>query len=478
MSHVADHSQDTPSITTLPNGRILNGGVSHWFQQIGIPAQRPALRADVDVDVAIVGAGMTGLWTAYYLAKADPALNIAIVEQRFAGFGASGRNGGWLSAEPPGLFRRYADDGGQQAAIDLQREMFATVDEALGVLQTEGIDADAVKDGLVYVATNPAQEQRLQARFAGLLQQGWSNDDLEWLDERALAKFVRVAGATSGYTTPHCARVDPAKLVVGLATAVERLGVKIYEGTTALDVEPKRVVTDHGSVRAAIVVRALEGYTGSLPGEKRTLLPMNSSMVVTEPLSVDVWAEIGWNGAHLLADSGNSYSYMQRTADGRLAMGGRGVPYNFASTFDRPGHTATTAILQLHEHMHKLFPATKDVQLHQSWSGVLGVPRDWCGAISYDQRTGIVLAGGYSGHGVSGTNLAARTIRDLVLGDRTALTSLPWVNHRARKWEPEPIRWIGATALYAAYRIADRMESRSGTPSKIGHLADLISGRH
>lgn len=345
-------TDDAPCVTNLAgDGAIRNGGVSHWLQQVGIPAQRPALPGDTQVDVAIVGAGMTGLWSAYYLKSAQPDLRIVVVEQRFAGFGASGRNGGWLSAEPAGLFRRYAADRSRDAAIALQREMFRTVDETLAALDREGIKADVRKDGLMYVATNRAQEARLRDRFEGLQQQGWGAEDLEWLERDELVSRVNVANALGGYRTPHCARVDPAKLTLGLARAVERLGVTIYEGTTATAIEPRRVLTDRGTIRADVVVRALEGFTGSLRGERRRLLPMNSSIVVTEPLPQDVWEAIRWDSAALLGDGGNSYAYLQHTADGRIAIGGRGVPYNFASRFDPAGRTADKAIGLLHRHL-------------------------------------------------------------------------------------------------------------------------------
>lgn len=458
---------------------LLNGGVSHWLQQLGLPTERDPLPGDRQVDVAIVGAGMTGLWTAYYLKKADPALRIAIVERRFAGYGASGRNGGWLSAESPGLLRHYQHDAGATAARALQQNMFGTVDEVLGVLAAERIQADAVKDGLVYVATNTAQRQRLRARFDGLGKQGWPASDVQWLDAAGVTeKHVRVDGAVAGYWTPHCARVDPAKLTLGLARVVEDLGVVIYEGTTAIEVKDHRVVTDRGVLQADTVVQALEGYTGSLRGERRTMLPMNSSIVVTEPLNADMWDAIGWNGAELVGDCGHSYAYLQRTADGRIAIGGRGVPYNFASRFDMSGHTAAKAVQQLRDRLTALFPVTKTVKLHHTWSGVLGVPRDWCAAVDYKPSTGLVTVGGYVGHGVAGTNLAARTVRDLVLGKDTELTRLPWVGHHSRRWEPEPIRWIGAATLYAAYRYADRFERNAQSPSRIGRFADLISGRH
>ncbi len=437
-------------LTHVPELGVLNGGVSHWIRQVGVPVERAPLPGDISVDVAIVGGGMTGLWTSYYLKKAQPDLSIAVLERRFAGFGASGRNGGWLSAEPPGLFRRYARDAGVSRAKAMQREMFRTVDEVLDVLRAEGVDVDGAKDGLVYVATNGAQRRRIRARFDALHDQGWDADDLRWLEPRDVADFLRVDGAAGGYHTPHCARVNPAKLTLGLARIVEQLGVTIYEGTTATDIQPRRVRTDRGEVTASFVVRAVEGYTGSLSGERRTLMPMNSSMVVTDPLSPGMWDEIGWQGAHLVGDGANSYAYMQRTADGRIAIGGRGVPYNFASRFDMAGRTAGKAIRQLRQRLTALFPVTRDLPLHHSWTGVLGVPRDWCASVNYQPASGLVTAGGYVGHGVAGTNLAARTVRDLILGHDSELTALPWVGHRSRRWEPEPLRWVGASTLYAA----------------------------
>jgi glycine/D-amino acid oxidase-like deaminating enzyme len=467
-----------PVKARIGNREILNGGISFWMQDLGPADRRPPLTGSIDVDVAIVGGGMTGLWTAYYLQKADPTLSIAVIEKYFVGFGASGRNAGWLSAEPAGLFRHYAAKSGLQAAIRLQQEMFDTVDETLRVLAHEGIDADAVKDGLMYVAVNAPQEQRLRARFDGLQRRCWKKEDLSWLTSREVMENIHVAGGIAGYTTPHCARVNPAKLTLGLASTVEALGVTIYEDTTAEAIEPHKVLTDRGEVRAQVVVRALEGYTGSLRGEKRTLLPMNSSIAVTEPLSADMWEEMGWKGAHLLGDAANSYTYMQRTEDGRLAIGGRGVPYNFAGSFDREGRTATKAIGQLQDHLVRLFPMTRGVRLEYTWSGVLGVPRDWSGAVNYDRDSGIVTAGGYTGHGVAGTNLAARTVRDLIQGKESELTALPWVGHRTRKWELEPVRWIGATALYGVYGVADRLEKAGSRPSRIAKMADIISGRH
>ena len=206
--------------------------------------------------------------------------------------------------------------------------------------------------------------------------------------------------------SPHAARVQPAKLVRGLADAVRRRGVTIYEGTEVTAIEPGRAVTPHGTSRADVVLRCLEGYTAGLPDSRRDWLPMNSSMVVTEPLPAPVWDEIGWQGAELVGDGANAYSYAQRTADGRIAIGGRGIPYRFGSRTDTDGVTQRWTIESLTAVLHSQFPATYGVPLAHAWCGVLGVPRDWCASVTLDRRTGLGWAGGYVGSGLSTTYLA------------------------------------------------------------------------
>ncbi len=454
-----------------------NGRVSFWYRAIGVPDRRPALPGSTEVDVAIVGGGYTGLWTAYYLKKAQPDLRIVVLEKEFAGFGASGRNGGWLSSEPPGQLRRYARAHGWAAAVAMQKEMFASVDEVIDVAAAEGIDADIQKDGLLHVATNEAQARRMLGRVTGLRREGWGSDDLHVLDADGLAARVRIANGKAALWSPHCARIQPAKLVRGLAAAVERLGVSIYEDTEVTEIRPHEAVTDHGTVRAAYVVRALEGFTASVESP-RLWLPMNSSMLVTAPLPDSAWEQVGWRGAELIGDEAHSFSYIQRTADGRIAIGGRGVPYRFGSHWDQDGETRKATLGQLSRILRQHFPATRDVPIEHTWSGVLGVPRDWCAAVDLDRRTGLAWAGGYVGHGVTATNLAGRTLRDLVLGRDTDLTRLPWVGRHVRLWETEPLRWLGVRGLYVAYRVADRQENGGGPgTSPIARLADRISGR-
>jgi len=396
--------------------------------------------------------------------------------REFAGFGASGRNGGWVSGFFSGPPRVYERRDASYAA--LQRAMFATVLEVERELAEQQIDADFCRGGHLGVALGGAQFQRVRTEVLEAREQGLEEEDLYELSAAELAARVRVAGALGARFSPHVARVHPAKLVRGLAAAVERLGVSIYEQTPASEIRPHEAITPAGPVRARWIVRATEGYTADLGGLRRALVPMNSSMIVTEPLGEELWREIGWSGRETLSDSANAYVYLQRTEDGRIAIGGRGVPYRFGSRTDGAGETARTTIAALTAKLHAMFPAVAGTPIDHAWSGVLGVPRDWCMSVSADPTTGLAWAGGYVGEGVAAANLAGRTLRDLLLGRESDLAELAWVGRAPRRWEPEPLRWGAIRAVYALYRRADREEQRSGRLSRLGRLVDAASGRH
>ncbi len=458
---------------------MRNGEVSYWWAARGLPPRRPPLPGGTEADVCIVGAGYTGLWTAYYLKRADPGLRIVVLEAAFAGFGASGRNGGWVTAGLPGSRARYAmHPRGEQGVRDLERHLRETVDEVARVCAAEGIDAGLVKGGTLAVATSAAQDARLRRQLVA--ERSWGDDEsvVRYLDKEELAGRMQVAGAVGALYRPACARVQPADLVAGLAEAVTRSGVLLYEGTPVASITAGRARTPAGDVRAPYVLRCTEGFTAELPGNHRTLLPMNSSMIVTGPLSSQAWQSIGWDGFETLDDAAHVYMYAQRTADGRIALGGRGVPYRFGSGLDHDGAVAPSTIAQLGRILRRMFPATAQAGVEHAWCGVLGVPRDWCATVMMDPRTGLGWAGGYTGQGVAAANLAGRTLADLVRGVPSPLTTLPWVGHRSPRWEPEPLRWAGVRGLYALYRTADRVEGagRSARTSLLARAGDLMSG--
>jgi glycine/D-amino acid oxidase-like deaminating enzyme len=439
---------------------------SWWWADLGgLPAPRPALDGDREADVCVVGAGYTGLWTAYELLRADPSLSVVVLEREVAGFGASGRNGGWVLGEVSTGSRQRAE-AGEAAVAALERAIQETVDEVGAACAREGIDCDFVKGGSLTVAQTEPQLARLREAPRG-----------ELLDVDEAAARIRVAGLRGARYTPHCARVQPAKLVRGLAAAVERHGGTIHERTAALDIAPRSVTTATGTVRARWVVRATEGYTAALPGLERTLLPLSSSMIVTEPLDAATWARIGWEGCETLDDAAHAYIYAQRTADGRIAIGGRGRPYRFGSGTDRAGEIPEATVHQLRARLTRLFPVLRDVRLDGAWTGVFGVARDWAAAVHCDRDSGLCWAGGYAGEGVAAANLAARTLRDLILDRDTELARLPWVGHHARGWEPEPLRWLAVQTVYGAFRAADALEDRTGRSSWLAGAAGALAGR-
>jgi len=457
---------------------VINGGVSFWWRQSGLPEPRAALVGDLECDVCIVGGGLTGLWTAYYLAALDPSLDIVVLEAEFAGFGASGRNGGWLSAELSGSKERYGATHGREGVQALVAAMEAAVDEVISVCANEGIDADIVKDGVLYVARTPAQLVRMREGLASDAAWGIGDEHQRELTTDELDKKLKVEGALGAVFSPHCARVQPAKLVAGIARAAEHRGVRILEQTRVTRIDSGAAVTVRGIVRAPKILRCLEGYSASIRGQRRTWLPMNSAMIVTEPLTDVMWDQIGWSGAELLGDNANAYCYAQRTADGRIALGGRGIPYRFGSRTDVDGQTQDWTIASLTQTLHDLFPAVAEVRIDHAWCGVLGVPRDWCASVTCDPATGLGWAGGYVGSGLTTTNLAGQTLADLVLGRDSDLIRLPWVNRSVRKWEPEPFRWLGVRAMYGLYREADRREhSGLARPSRLARLGDRLTGR-
>ncbi|HEV2756099.1 MAG TPA: FAD-dependent oxidoreductase [Actinomycetota bacterium] len=451
---------------------------SFWLDTCGDDlTPRPGLRSSATADVAIVGAGYTGLWTAYYLKKAEPSLDVAIVEKEIAGFGASGRNGGWCSALFAGKRSAIAQRHGDDAALAMQRAMFETVDEVGAALSAESIDAHWHKGGTLTLATAPAHVPRLRAEVAEEHERwGFGTGDYAWLDAAETARRIRVPGCEGAAFTPHCARVHPARLVRGLARATERLGVRIYERTPALGIAPHRLEVPGAVLEADVVVRATEGYSAAFPRQRRRLAPLYSLMVVTEPLPESFWREAGWDGAETVTDGRHLLIYAQRTADDRIAFGGRGAPYHFGSRVSDRFDREPKVFAELERVLGQLWPGAAHAAITHRWGGVLGVPRDWFSSVSLDRATGLGSAGGYVGDGVSTSNLAGRTLRDLILGRDTALTRLPWVGHRSRSWEPEPLRWLGTNLALWTMASADRAEARTGRPARRAQVVGKLVG--
>src|SRR5215471_85193 len=434
------------------------------------------LPGDLAVDVAIAGGGLTGLWTAYYLASAQPGLRIAVCEAEIAGFGASGRNGGWCSALFPASLPKLARTAGKDAAAAMYRAMQATVDEVGRVAAAESIDCHWAKGGTVQLARSATQLDRARETVSEAREFGFGEDDVRLLGADEAREFAAATAVLGGTYTPHCAAIHPARLVRGLARVVRERGVRVFERTPVTEIGPRALRTVHGTVRAEYVIRATEGYTPALPGLRRAIVPVYSLMIATEPLSDSVWNQIGLAARPTFSDGRHLIIYGQRTADGRLAFGGRGAPYHLGSAVRPSFDRVPVVFAALYQILRELFPQMGDAAITRTWGGPVGIARDWCASVGLDRATGLGWANGYVGKGLSTTNLAGRTLADLILGTDSDLTRLPWVNHRSPCWEAEPLRWLGINAGIRATNWADRAEGHTGRPSRVAQVMGRFIG--
>jgi glycine/D-amino acid oxidase-like deaminating enzyme len=441
--------------------------LSFWHDSVpGSLEPAPSLDGDTEADVAIAGAGLTGMWTAYYLNAVNPSLRIVVCEREIAGFGASGRNGGWCSALFPASLTKLERLAGRESAIAMYRAMQQTVDEVGKVTADEGIDCHWAKGGTVQFVRSEAQMQRARDEVSEARLYGFGEADMRLLSASDAQEISGMSNVIGGVFTPHCAAIHPARLARGLADVLRARGVRIYEKTEVQRLKPGRLVTATGTVTARHVIRAMEGYTAKLSGYQRTVVPMYSLVVATAPLPDSVLEEVGLATRPTFSDLRHMIIYGQRTADGRLVFGGRGAPYHYGSAIQPSFDRVPTVFAALRRTLTELYPSLEDVAITHTWGGPLGIPRDWCASVGLDPSTGIGWAGGYVGDGLSTTNLAGRTLAHLVTGTDSDLTRLPWVGHRSRRWAPEPFRWLGVNSGLRVMSWADRSEVRTGHPSR------------
>lgn len=448
---------------------------SFWLSTLGedlVP--RPTLEGQQEADVVIVGAGYTGLWTAYYLLEHEPGLKVALCEAGISGIGASGRNGGWCMGMAEGVDALLSDPETREGGRALSRALFECVDEVARVSRLENIDCHFKKGGVLEIARWLGQEDEQLARLSRYADWGLRSEDYQWLSEDELKHRFQVPGAKGALYSPHVAAIHPARLVRGLARAVESRGALIFEDSSVQQVEVGRVATEKGSIRADWVVLATEGYTPRIPGRKRRMVPIHSMMVATEPLSAGLWQEIGLKERETFGGLGQIATYGQRTADDRIAYGTRGV-YYYGSSIRERFSASDPLFEQVRLSLIAMLPQLRDVRITHRWGGPLGLPRSERPGVSLDRERRLAVAGGYLGEGVGASNLMGRILADLLLDRETDRVHLPWVGEDFPRWEPEPFRWLGITA---ARKMMDRMDQNEATgrsPSRLmASLLDLL----
>ncbi len=451
---------------------------SYWLESAGDDlTPRSKVSGDVTVDVAILGGGFSGLWTAYYLLRNNPDLDIVIVEKDICGYGASGRNGGWCSPrfpiDPPALEQRVGRDRTRQTILALHD----TVDEIGRVCEAEGIDAHFRARGLLNIARGAAQMPAILASHTSYERLGLGHYN-QLLNAEEAHERVHATGIVGGMFTSAGASVHPGRLVRGLARAVERLGGIIYEQTPVTGIatgERAALMTDSGRIAARrAIVTAGEAYMATFNDFHRDVLPMSSMIVLTEPLSDDQWRAIGWADGASLSSQSHTKNYLTRTVDGRILYGSRGAPYHYGSRIP-DGPFDEDVFEWMRATLREWFPVLEDVGFSHAWGGYLGVPRDWMPTVNFDPATRLARIHGYTGRGVSTTNLTARLLAGLIGEQPTGFETLPFHRARTPRWEPEPLRWMAVRYIQNAYARIDRAEDAGRNLPLDTPLADFLS---
>ncbi len=447
------------------------------MEDAGPSIPRPPLNGSVQVDVVIVGAGFTGLWTAYELLRRDPSLKVTVLERETVGFGASGRNGSWcvpeLNSGPALLARRF----GRERTLELYQAMCDTVDQIGRTCERESIPASFEKAGMLLVARGPGQLPALRATQREYEEHGLG-DNHHLVGPTDVQGLPWVAGMEAAIFTPEGACLHPGRLVRGLAAAVERRGGVIHEGTPVTSVvtgSRPAVETSFGRVQAKVVVLALEAYLTEFPGEHRRVLPIYSLIDVTEPLSDQQLAQINWRTRVCVSSMRLTVDYLALTPDRRVLVGGRGAPYRFGSKITGGSETHAGTHVGLRTMFRSWFPELGEVRFTHSWGGVLGMPRDWIPQVRLDRSTGVATAYGYTGHGVATASLAGRILASLITGTDSSLTELPIVGHRSKLWESEPMRWLAVRYTQSALARLDARTEAGGRPPSGRTIAERLA---
>jgi glycine/D-amino acid oxidase-like deaminating enzyme len=454
---------------------------SFWLETCGEDlAPRPPLTRSTEVDVAILGGGYTGLWTAYYLLCANPDLKVAVLEKEIVGFGASGRNGGWCSSKFPVTPSMLAQRYGREKARALMLAMNGAVDEIGRFCQSEGVDAHFHKGGILTLARGEHHLPMIRASFEAYSQLGLGNQ-YQLLSAEQAQERVRVTKVRGAMFASENASLHPGRLARGLARAIERRGGTIYETTEVTGFQggaTAKLITPAGEVTAKqALVLAGESYLTQLSQLHRVVLPVYSLITLTEPLSEQQWNAIGWRNRESVASCNYTVDYLTRTADGRILFGSRGAPYRFGSliTDDQEIHASTHAYIE--DLVLEWFPPLHGIRFTHHWGGSVGMPRDWMPMVAFDPGTRIATARGYTGQGVSTTNLTARVLAELISGRRTELSQLPIAERRSPLWEVEPLRWLAVRYMQNAFRRIDEAGKR-GEPMPVDAPLAKYIGRH
>ena len=429
---------------------------SYWMSTREYTPGNP-LQGDIDVDIAIVGGGFTGLSSAYHIKKIEPNLRVALLESQVIGFGASGRNGGFnmtlfgLTLQITAL--RFSKAKAREAHLYMER----AVDYLRDLVVELGIDCDYEHPGFLRVATSEKYKKRILHEMKLAHELGL--EGIEWLDMAQIQEQVQSPMYLGAWWEPRCGILNPAKLAWGWADVIKPMGVEIFENTPVTEIVREtskvRLETPHGKIRADKAVMATNAWSHFFKDLRRKQVPVWTHIVMTEPLKEKHFKEIGWQNRQGIEDARNLVHYYRLTVDNRLVMGGRDVSLSYGYEMEKDLNPVTFDGLK--NDVHELFPVLRDIQFTHEWGGPVSVPLDMAPAIGYVGDKNVVYSLGTVGHGVSMTQLNGRTVADLILERKSDLTDVFFVNRRTIPWPPEPLRNLTIKAILGYMHWEDRI---------------------
>jgi glycine/D-amino acid oxidase-like deaminating enzyme len=451
---------------------------SFWHEVASAYEPGPPLEGERRADVAIIGGGYTGLWTAYHLKAAQPSLEVAVLEQEVAGYGASGRNGGFAMTLLDHSLHDFKQQFGPAEALEAHKAVAEAVDGIGQFAKENNVDCDYEKNGIITVSTTPWQDAIIENDVKAAQEMGIQ--DVRFLDGQTVRDMVHSPTYRCGHQEDACAILNPAKLAWGLARVLREKGVALYEGTPVREVRRAdggvEVKTESGLLRAEKAVLATNAYSVHFPHIARWVVPLYTYIVLTEPLTPAQWESIGWKGRQGIEDRLGGLHYYRPTADGRIAWGGDAFPYHFGSGIGPQYDQDETVFARLRSSFARTFPTLSSVKFTHAWGGPVGITIRFVPTFGALEGGRVFYGVGYSGHGVAPTYAGGEILRDLVLDKKTERTNLCLVKKEAIAFPPEPLRFLAVTV---SLRYLDRQD-RSDTvvkPPLLMRLVQRFEGR-
>jgi glycine/D-amino acid oxidase-like deaminating enzyme len=446
-----------------------------WLEEAGPVEPAPPLPGDTEADVAIVGGGFTGLWTALALHEREPGLDVVVLEERTCGQGPSGRNGGFCHgywSHLPRLRERFGDEGAREVA----RAGAAIVPGVRAFCEANGVDAWLRESGMLRVSAAPAQDPAVDEEVEAARELGVPEEAVP-LSGHELAARIESPVFRRGVFLRDGATVQPARLVLGLREAA--LGkVRLHERTHVAGIEDGVVTTAHGRVRAREVVVAVNAAAAGWKPLRRRLTPFGSYVVLTEPVP-ELLDQINWTGGEAVLDGRMFLHYFRTTDDGRVLMGSGSGPIGFGGRIDDRFWRDEATVGRAERGLRRLLPGLEDAKVTHAWGGPIDVSSDHLPFFGTVPGTRLHYGAGYSGHGVGPSWLGGQILARLALGVDDELTRLPLVTRRVPKLPPEPFRRLGGGLVRASIMACEEAEEQGGRgslPARAGAALPRLLG--